>query len=626
MHCVSSSCLTPSNCIARLLPLLVAPLTDNAAATGHGHTALGPCIGGQAPIIGNRPPLLTVGAVATMSRAEILKRCAAAAFATLSLLSLLTPALAQTDAALSARLKARFDGDRSGACAVAAIVEPAGVQRALACAAPRKDGGPTLDDAFEIGSISKTMTAFLVADLIAAGKWTLDDPIEKHLPPGTQVPSQGERKILVRDLLTHSSGLPRLPPNFNPRSAGNPYADMTEKDLLNGLAATRLQGTIGGQVVYSNFAMMVVSVAVARAYQSDFNGDLDGDFERALSERLFKPLKMDGAFIARQPAGVRLAPGHLSTGEVTPNWTFAAAPNAAGVGAVRARLDDMVRYAQAHLGLMDTPLAPRLRSTQAPLAHGFGMNWFVGRFNGQDLVLHEGDTGGFAALMALEPSTQRAVIVMVDTSLGAINDLGALARSLMDSKLPVPKPRRPVAMPESLRKALVGEFSLAGLSVQLRDEGGRLIAQPAGQPALELLLDDRGDLYPASTISARATPIIEDGVVNRIAWRQGGGVLEAVRKGYGQPLTAQNPAWQDWAGEYRLTPQFSLRIFERSGRLMTQGTGQAAIAAEVIGADRVENAAVGAVIEFQRDSQGIVTGLTLRQRGQVLPGIKLPAP
>ena len=552
-----------------------------------------------------------------LCRPDILKVCATA----LAALSLLTPSLAQTDAALSARLKARFEGDRSGACTVAAIVEPAGVKRALACAGPRKDGGPTLDDAFEIGSISKTMTAFLVADLIAAGKWTLDDPIEKHLPPGSQVPAQGERKILVRDLLTHSSGLARMPSNFNPSNAGDPFADMTEEDLLRALATARLQGTIGGQVAYSNFAVMVLSLAVARAYQSDF----DGDFERALSERLFKPLGMGGAFVRRQPAGVRLRPGHLSTGEVTPNWTFAAAPNAAGVGAVRARLDDMVRYAQAHLGLVETPLASRLRSTQAPLAKGFGMGWVVARLNGQDLVLHEGATGDFTALMALEPSTQRAVIVLVDTSLGPINDLGPLARSLMDDKLPVPKPRRPVAMPESLRKALVGEFTLAGMSVQVRDEGGRLIAQATGQPALEILLDDRGDLYPASTINALATPVFEGGVVNRIAWRQGGGLMEAVRKGHSEPLTTQNPAWQGWAGEYRLSAQFSLRIFERSGRLMTQGTGQPAIPAEVVGTDRVEVAEFGAVIEFQRDNQGIVTGLTLRQRDRVLPGVKLPS-
>jgi serine-type D-Ala-D-Ala carboxypeptidase/endopeptidase len=218
------------------------------------------------------------------------------------------------------------------------------------------------------------------------------------------------------------------------------------------------------------------------------------------------------------------------------------------------------------------------------------------------------------------------VIVLVDTALGDLNDLGPVASSLMDGKLPVPKSRRAVAMPESLRQLLVGEFTLDGLDVQLRDEGGRLIAQSAGQPAWELLLDERGDLYPASTFTARATPLIEDGVVNRIAWRRDGSLMEAVRKGTIQALNATNPAWRDWAGEYQLSPQFSLRVFERAGRLMTQGTGYLAIPAEVTGPDRVEHAAIDAVIEFQRDGQGKVTSLTLRQRGQVRQGIKQPIP
>jgi hypothetical protein len=48
-----------------------------------------------------------------------------------------------------------------------------------------------------------------------------------------------------------------------------------------------------------------------------------------------------------------------------------------------------------------------------------------------------------------------------------------------------------------------------------------VVVQAPGQPAIELPLDDRGDLYPSPTFTARGTPLIEDGVVNRAAWRQG---------------------------------------------------------------------------------------------------------
>jgi len=144
----------------------------------------------------------------------------------------------------------------------------------------------------------------------------------------------------------------------------------------------------------------------------------------AVSVRLFKPLDMEGVFIACQPAGVRLAHGHLSTGEVTPSWTWAAAPNAAGVGGVRAWLDDMVRYALAPTwGCSRRRLRPRLRRAQVPLAQGFDMNWFAGRFGGQDLVVHEGATSGFSSLMVMEPSAQRRLTLLVDTAMGARNRL-----------------------------------------------------------------------------------------------------------------------------------------------------------------------------------------------------------
>jgi hypothetical protein len=63
----------------------------------------------------------------------------------------------------------------------------------------------------------------------------------------------------------------------------------------------------------------------------------------------------------------------------------------------------------------------------------------------------------------------------------------------------------------------LGEFTLAGRGVQVRDDDGRLIVQATGQPAIELLQDARGDVYPSSTFTARGTPLIEDGVVNRTA-------------------------------------------------------------------------------------------------------------
>jgi CubicO group peptidase (beta-lactamase class C family) len=455
------------------------------------------------------------------------------------------------------------------------------------------------------------MTAFLVADLIDQGKWSLDDPIAKHLPAATVVPRQGERQILVRDLVTHSSGLPALPSRLRPADAANPYAGFSEQDLLASLAEVPLARPIGSQAEYSNFAMMVLSLAVARAYGTEF--------EAALKSRLLEPARMHGAFIAKPTAGAKVAVGHTPWGTPTAAWTIS--PNLAGMGMVKATLDDMVKYVQAELGSSDTPLSGRMRMTQQPLAHGFGMNWSRATVNGHDLLLHEGGTGGFSALVAMEPARQRAVVVLADTALTDLGGLGDIGLVLLDIDMPLHKPRIAAPVPATLRAAIQGDYELAGLSMKIWDDGGHLMGQAAGLAAFELLFDDHGDFYPA-TVSALLTPIMTDGKVNAFAWRQGGSVLEGLRKGSRRTASAENPLWKDWAGEYRLAPRFSLRVFEEGGRLKVQGTAQPAIDAEVVEQDRIEIKAVGATVQFNRDGKGMVVSATLQQKGQVLEGRK----
>lgn len=533
------------------------------------------------------------------------------ALATACLMAVSNAATALAEPSLAGTLEARFGQDRTGVCVVAAVVEGRQVERATYCARPRAEGGPGLDAAFEIGSITKTMTAFLVADLIDQGKWSLDDPIAKHLPAATAVPRQGERQILVRDLVTHSSGLPGLPSRLRPADPANPYAGFSEQDLLASLAEAPLARPIGSQAAYSNFAMMVLSLAVARAYGTEF--------EAALKSRLLEPAQMRGAFIAKPAAGAKVAVGHTPWGTPTAAWTIS--PNLAGVGMVKATLDDMVKYAQAELGASDTPLSGRMRMTQQPLAHGFGMNWSRTTVKGHELVLHEGGTGGFSSLLALEPARQRAVVILADTALTDLGGLGDIGLVLLGIDLPLRKPRVTTPLPAPLRAAMQGDYELAGLSVKIWDDGGHLMGQPSGQPAFELLFDSHGDLYPA-TLSALLTPVVNDGKVNTFAWRQGGGMVEGMRKGSRRAASAENPLWKDWAGEYRLAPQFSLRVFEEGGRLKVQGTAQPAIEAEVVEQDRIEIKAVGATVQFNRDGKGAVVSATLKQRGQVLEGRK----
>ena len=148
-----------------------------------------------------------------------------------------TPALAMTNDELHAVLEQRFHGDRTAACVATAVVDGT-TATAYVCADP-KTARP-FDDltAFEIGSITKTMTAALLAEMMARGNIALSDPIAKLLPPGTSVPSFQGRQITIADIVTHTSALPWIPPQWRIWDRNNPYAKITESDLLSALGAT----------------------------------------------------------------------------------------------------------------------------------------------------------------------------------------------------------------------------------------------------------------------------------------------------------------------------------------------------------------------------------------------------
>ena len=107
------------------------------------------------------------------------------------------------------------------------------------------------DSAFEIGSITKTFTATLFADMIVRHEVDPSDPIVKYLPPGSSAPTFEGHEITLADLATQSSGLPRMPTNFAPANNADPY-DYDETKLWAFLQTYKLERAPGSSFEYSN--------------------------------------------------------------------------------------------------------------------------------------------------------------------------------------------------------------------------------------------------------------------------------------------------------------------------------------------------------------------------------------
>ncbi len=127
---------------------------------------------------------------------------------------------------------------------------------------------------FQSGSIGKMFTAALVLLLLDDGRIVLDSPIHRYLPDTPRT----WRKITIRQLLTHTSGL------ADPYSKINFRKDYTDKELL------KLEGTIpllfepGTKWSYSNMGYHVLGF-ICNWISRRFYGD-------QLKERIFGPAGM----------------------------------------------------------------------------------------------------------------------------------------------------------------------------------------------------------------------------------------------------------------------------------------------------------------------------------------------
>ncbi|HKY37089.1 MAG TPA: serine hydrolase domain-containing protein [Polyangiaceae bacterium] len=427
-----------------------------------------------------------------------------------------------TPTELTVTLERRLSGDRTGACAAAAVIDVE-VERAFVCA--NAQSARSLDGrvAFEIGSITKTMTGFLLADLIERGMLQLDDPLAMHLPQGTPLPSYRDAPIRLRHLVTHTAGLPSIPSRMPILDPENPYAALSEAQLLASLADVELTVAPGQRWAYSNFGFMLLSYVIART-----SGE---SLEKLLSARLFEPLGMAQSFIASPPENVAVARGHLATGSATRAWDFPV--DLAGVGGVRASLEDMVRYAQAALGEGDPQAVALLERALLPLPseHGepaMGLGWFLLPLEGRTIAMHDGGTGGFSSLMALDRQRQRAVVLLLDTSFGNLGGVEELALHLFDpDAADLPAPRLEAQPEAALLAALSGRYRLGELLMTLRTRGGVLFVQAESQAELELGYDSYGDFF-ARTFDALLTPLRRADGAYTFRWTQGE-VLEAER-------------------------------------------------------------------------------------------------
>jgi serine-type D-Ala-D-Ala carboxypeptidase/endopeptidase len=309
----------------------------------------------------------------------------------------------EPDSAAAAQVAARLqplvaDGAVPGL--VYAVITPT----ARATGQMSRSGGDPLGPhvMMEIGSVTKVFTALLLADMTEREEAGLDDPIARHLPAAIARTCPAATRITLRQLATHTSGLPRVPRNLLPTALGHltdPYVGYSAEHLYRALR--KANDAAPAPYRYSNYGFGLLGHLLSQTAGRPY-GEL-------IADRVTGPLGLTETGVD-MPDGLTAAVGHQGRRQV-PHWHMDAL---AGAGALNSTAWDLARFLHANLHPKTTPIPNVIETIQRrhpspPGSQATGLGWHISELSGRSILWHNGGTGGFSSMLALDRQAGCAV-------------------------------------------------------------------------------------------------------------------------------------------------------------------------------------------------------------------------
>lgn len=496
-------------------------------------------------------------------------------------------ALALIDSALAARMR---DDQVPGAAVV--LVARDGTRRIVARGVADLTAGTpvTAGTLFEAGSLSKTVTALALLQMVEEESIALDRPVTAYVP--WYHPPASFEPFTVHQLLTHTAGLVR------------DRDDIPSSPSAAAALAERAPGVRpGSRFSYSNLGYQFLSLLMQ---------EVEGrPFPDVVRRRVLEPAGMDSSAAAiTNTLRERLATGYQYFHDDRP--PHPSRPVVPATRAEHAAGDANVALTPTDLGALlavlesrgGRVLGPRTferlvaRAVPAPglgPAARYGYGIVVDSLDGHEVWWNSGATQGFRAAFVVDPASGTAAGVLMNGP-GNARRVGEYAlRAFRAALSGAPLPPVPWLAPPALVSNAgdyAGEFNdVLGEAVRIEAEGSTLLlATPEGRVALERLGSDR---FYANVPRFALFPLVfgRDGAGRVTELLYGGEFFFNSR--YRGPVRFDYPLeWLRYTGHYRAAIPWSnnFRVLVRKGVLLQvtpEGTEQVLVPDRTTGTFRV---------------------------------------
>lgn len=272
---------------------------------------------------------------------------------------------------------------------------------------------------YEIGSLTKTITASLVNKAVNEGKIDVDGSIDNYL----ELP-QKEHYPTVRDLLTHTSGYkpyyldgPMIKSHF---TKSNDFYGVGDSDILKRLEKVDIKEQ-EYSFDYSNFGYAVLGLILEKVYETEYT--------TLVNEYLHNELSMKNTKVSE------------GDGDLGKYWEWQPGDTYIAAGAITSDIEDMLIYAKLQLdeeGMWANDHAPlKLFDANSDSYKSLGIRidgaaygWMCDTESG--ILWHNGGTSEYNAYLGFLPSDDTAVVVLSNLPSGYRIPATVLGRKLLE--------------------------------------------------------------------------------------------------------------------------------------------------------------------------------------------------
>lgn len=354
-----------------------------------------------------------------------------------------------------------------------------------------EDAQVTPDSLFRIGSVTKTVTATIVAALAEERVLDLEEHVAAYMPELRLSTAEAARQLRVWHLLSHVAGWQG--DHWTDTGSGDDALKRVATDVLPLLPQVTPVGTLAS---YNNVAVMLAGRVIEQVCRAPYAA--------VATDRVLRPLGMNDTYfssdeIERRPH----AGGHHYENGVPVADDVGALPRAfEPTGGLASSVRDQMRYLRFHLDgsapgrtpLSLTALAD-MRRPRASMGGGvqIGLGWFLRHRDGRLLVSHSGNVSGrYLTTMLLVPEERLGLVVLTNASGG--KPLGErMVEWALRERLGMSPRTPPPPVPAPLGQ-YTGRYRAGAWSFDVSQDRGSLVAHlsfdddPQGDPPVRLRL------------------------------------------------------------------------------------------------------------------------------------------